>query len=53
MPPEARTLRGWPLYARIIKGIVPSAILIFIVLGTILLGIATPTAAGAMASSVQ
>jgi tripartite ATP-independent transporter DctM subunit len=48
LPPEARTLSGWPLALRIIRGIVPSAILIFIVLGTILLGVATPTAAGAM-----
>jgi tripartite ATP-independent transporter DctM subunit len=48
LPPEARTLKGWPLWQRIIKGIIPSFILIFIVLGTILLGVATPTAAGAM-----
>jgi tripartite ATP-independent transporter DctM subunit len=48
LPPEARTLKGWALWLRIIKGIVPSAILIFIVLGTILMGFATPTAAGAM-----
>ncbi|WP_055046298.1 TRAP transporter large permease [Devosia sp. A16] len=48
LPPEARTLRGWPLWAKIIRGTVPSLALIFIVLGTILLGLVTPTEAGAM-----
>jgi tripartite ATP-independent transporter DctM subunit len=48
LPPEARTLRGWPLWAKIIRGTVPSLALIFIVLGTIVLGLATPTDAGAM-----
>jgi tripartite ATP-independent transporter DctM subunit len=48
LPPEARTLRGWPLWQKIIRGIVPSLALIFIVLGTILLGLVTPTEAGAM-----
>jgi tripartite ATP-independent transporter DctM subunit len=48
LPPEARTLSGWPLWWKIIRGIVPSTVLIFIVLGTILLGWATPTAAGAV-----
>ena len=38
LPPEARTLQGWPLWAKIIRGTVPSLALIFIVLGTILLG---------------
>ena len=48
LPPEARMLRGWPLWAKIIRGTVPSLALIFIVLGTILLGLVTPTEAGAM-----
>jgi tripartite ATP-independent transporter DctM subunit len=48
LPPEARTLRGWPLWWKIIRGTVPSLALIFIVLGTILMGLVTPTEAGAM-----
>jgi tripartite ATP-independent transporter DctM subunit len=48
LPPEARTLRGWPLWSKIIRGIVPSLALIFLVLGTILMGFVTPTEAGAM-----
>src|SRR6266850_2140167 len=41
LPAEARTLRGWPLYARCLRGIVPSLALIFLVLGTISLGLAS------------
>jgi tripartite ATP-independent transporter DctM subunit len=48
LPPEARTLHGWPLVWRCVRGMVPSLILIFLVLGTILLGVATPTKAGAL-----
>ena len=48
LPPEARTLRGWALAAKVARGIVPSLALIFVVLGTIFLGLATPTEAGAM-----
>jgi tripartite ATP-independent transporter DctM subunit len=48
LPLEARTLRGWALWAKCLKGIVPSLGLIFLVLGTIFLGLATPTEAGAM-----
>ncbi len=48
LPEEARTLRGWPLWRRVILGMVPSIVLIFLVLGTIFLGIATPTEAGAL-----
>jgi tripartite ATP-independent transporter DctM subunit len=48
LPPEARTLRGWALAWRCLRGMVPSILLIFIVLGTIFLGLATPTEAGAM-----
>ncbi len=48
LPPQARTLRGWTLLAKCLRGIVPSLGLIFLVLGTIFLGLATPTEAGAM-----
>jgi tripartite ATP-independent transporter DctM subunit len=48
LPKEARTLSGWPLIRRVLWGMVPSIALIFLVLGTIFLGLATPTEAGAM-----
>jgi tripartite ATP-independent transporter DctM subunit len=48
LPKEARTQRGWPLIRRVLWGMVPSVVLIFIVLGTIFMGLATPTEAGAM-----
>ena len=48
LPPEARTVRGWPLIRRVLWGMVPSIVLIFLVLGTIFMGLATPTEAGAM-----
>jgi len=48
LPPEARTLKGRALVWKCIRGIVPSAALIFLVLGTIFMGLATPTEAGAM-----
>lgn len=48
LPKEARTLRGWALALKCMKGIVPSSALIFLVLGTIFMGLATPTEAGAM-----
>ncbi|MFM9974888.1 MAG: TRAP transporter large permease subunit [Beijerinckiaceae bacterium] len=48
LPPEARILRGWPLVLKCTKGMVPSLVLIFLVLGTIFTGLATPTEAGAM-----
>jgi len=48
LPPEARTLHGWALVKKCLRGIVPSLGLIFLVLGTIFLGLATPTEAGAM-----
>jgi len=54
VPKEARTLDGWALWAKCLRGIIPSAILIFAVLGSMggLPGmdhaIATPTEAGAM-----
>ena len=54
VPPEARTLSGRALWLKCLRGIIPSAILIFAVLGSmgglpgINVAIATPTEAGAM-----
>jgi tripartite ATP-independent transporter DctM subunit len=48
LPPEARTLRGWGLFKRVIVSMVPPLVLIFLVLGTIFIGWATPTEGGAM-----
>lgn len=48
LPPEARTLHGGALALKVLKSLVPPLFLILIVLGTIFLGIATPTEAGAM-----
>ncbi len=48
IPRESLTLHGWPLVKKCLWGIVPSLVLIFLVLGTIFLGLATPTEAGAM-----
>ncbi len=54
VPKSARTLNGWALWAKCLRGIIPSAVLIFAVLGSmgglpgIDTAIATPTEAGAM-----
>ncbi|WP_174874533.1 TRAP transporter large permease [Vogesella oryzae] len=48
LPPEARTLRGIALARRVVLVMIPPLLLIFLVLGTIFLGIATPTEGGAM-----
>ena len=54
VPKSARTLHGWALWGKCLRGIIPSAILIFAVLGSmgglpgINVAIATPTEAGAM-----
>ncbi len=48
VPKESRTLTGWALWKKCLMGIIPSAVLIFVVLGTMMLGLATPTEAGAM-----
>ncbi|MDB5378016.1 MAG: C4-dicarboxylate transporter, partial [Rubritepida sp.] len=48
LPDEALVARGWPLYWRVLKGMVPCIVLILVVLGTIFMGLATPTEAGAM-----
>jgi len=51
LPPEARSLRGFKLMLRVLTTLVPPLVLIFLVLGTIFLGIATPTEGGAMGAS--
>ncbi len=54
VPKEGRTLNGWALWSKCLRGIVPSAVLIFTVLGSmgglpgLNVAIATPTEAGAM-----
>jgi tripartite ATP-independent transporter DctM subunit len=48
LPESDRTLRGAALLMKVAKAILPSMGLIFIVLGTIFMGLATPTEAGAM-----
>ncbi len=48
LPPEARPNRGWKLLIKVARGMVPSIALIFLVLGTIAMGLASPTEAGAM-----
>lgn len=51
LPPEARTLRGWKLVFRVVVSLIPPLVLIFLVLGTIFMGVATPTEGGAMGAS--
>src|SRR5712672_4825875 len=51
LPPEARTLRGAKLFARVLLVLIPPLALIFLVLGTIFLGVATPTEGGAMGAT--
>lgn len=46
LPPEARTLRGWPLALQTLNSVLPPIVLIMAVLGSIFGGIATPTEAG-------
>ncbi|QJR10550.1 C4-dicarboxylate TRAP transporter large permease protein DctM [Usitatibacter rugosus] len=48
IPKEDRTLQGWALWKKCLWGIIPAAVLIFLVLGTLFLGLATPTEGGAM-----
>ena len=48
LPESDLTLKGWELWKKCLLGIIPSAVLIFLVLGTIMTGIATPTESGAM-----
>ncbi|EME71816.1 TRAP-type mannitol/chloroaromatic compound transport system, large permease component [Paramagnetospirillum caucaseum] len=51
LPLEARTLKGMALIVRSVTCLLPPLVLIFLVLGTIFLGIATPTEGGAMGAS--
>jgi tripartite ATP-independent transporter DctM subunit len=48
LPAEARVARGWALYRQVLLVMVPPLVLIFLVLGSIFLGIATPTEGGAL-----
>jgi tripartite ATP-independent transporter DctM subunit len=51
MPPLPKAVRGeftWALILKVLAGMVPSIVLIFLVLGTIFMGLATPTEAGAL-----
>jgi tripartite ATP-independent transporter DctM subunit len=47
-PRDEKTLTGVALWRQCLRGIIPAAVLIFMVLGTMMLGIATPTESGAM-----
>ncbi|MFY8106445.1 MAG: TRAP transporter large permease [Elstera sp.] len=51
LPPEARTLRGTDLLKRVLLSLMPPLVLIFLVLGTIFMGIATPTEGGGMGAA--
>jgi tripartite ATP-independent transporter DctM subunit len=51
LPLEARSLRGLRLAYRVVFSLIPPLVLIFLVLGTIFLGIATPTEGGAMGAA--
>jgi tripartite ATP-independent transporter DctM subunit len=51
LPKEARSLRGLKLLRRVVISLVPPLFLIFLVLGTIFLGVATPTEGGAMGAA--
>jgi len=48
LPVSARTLHGAQLWSRAMTSMAPPLLLIFLVLGTLFLGIATPTEGGAM-----
>lgn len=51
LPLEARSLRGMKLLMRTLTSLVPPLLLIFLVLGTIFIGVATPTEGGAMGAT--
>ncbi len=51
LPPHARSLRGWKLLQRVAFVLIPPLALIFLVLGTIFIGWATPTEGGAMGAT--
>jgi tripartite ATP-independent transporter DctM subunit len=48
LPLEARGGNRWAMIRQVLWGMVPATVLIFLVLGTILAGLATPTESGAM-----
>jgi tripartite ATP-independent transporter DctM subunit len=48
LPLSARTLKGAALFRKALKAIVPPIVLVFIILGSIFAGIASPTEAGAV-----
>ncbi len=48
LPKEFRTIHGVQLVIRVIVALIPPLVLIFLVLGTIFIGLATPTEGGAM-----
>ncbi len=51
LPVAARTLHGTALMVRVFTTLLPPLVLIFLVLGTIFLGVATPTEGGAMGAT--
>ncbi|MBF0334837.1 MAG: TRAP transporter large permease subunit [Alphaproteobacteria bacterium] len=51
LPKEARSLTGLTLARRVAVSLLPPLVLIFLVLGTIFVGIATPTEGGAMGAT--
>ncbi|HEU4742192.1 MAG TPA: TRAP transporter large permease subunit [Meiothermus sp.] len=51
LPEEARTYRGARLVKRVLTVMIPPLVLIFLVLGTIFIGVATPTEGGAMGAA--
>jgi len=51
LPREARSLQGWVLWRKALLSMAPPLVLVFLVLGTIFLGIATPTEGGAMGAA--
>ncbi len=51
MPASARNLHGGALLLRVLTTLLPPLVLIFLVLGTIFLGVATPTEGGAMGAA--
>jgi len=51
MPASVRILRGTALLLRVFTTLLPPLVLIFLVLGTIFLGVATPTEGGAMGAA--
>jgi tripartite ATP-independent transporter DctM subunit len=48
LPPEVRTVKGWALALQVLKVMVPPLFLIMAVLGSIFLGLASATEAGAV-----